>query len=92
MLRAAERDHDERDLESLEEHALERDGEGVPVDRAGTPRACSAASTLFFEDLFFVVQRLQPAGAQDRLAQPLQTEHQQQRADDESQRVDRESS
>src|SRR5262249_36805898 len=31
-LRAAEREDDERDLEALEQHALERDGEPVPID------------------------------------------------------------
>ena len=40
-------------------------------------------------DGFLVVQRLQAARAQDRLAQPLQPEHQQDRADDQAQRVDR---
>ena len=37
----------------------------------------------------FVVQRLVPARPQDRLAQPLQPECQQERADDEAQRADR---
>ena len=42
-----------------------------------------------FVDRFLVVQRLQAARAQDRLAQPLQSEDQQHRAHDEPQRVDR---
>ena len=42
-LRAAERHDDERDLEALEEHALERDGERVPVVRAAARRARAAA-------------------------------------------------
>ena len=41
------------------------------------------------EDRLLVVQRLEAACAQDRLAQPLQSEHQQQAADDEAQHIDR---
>ena len=37
---------------------------------------------LFLEDLRLVVQRLVAAGPQDRLAQPLQPEHEKQRSDD----------
>ena len=44
---------------------------------------------LLAEDRVLVVQRLVAARAQDRLAQPLQSEHEQQRAHDESQHVDR---
>ena len=48
--------------------------------RRARGRRCSVA-----EDLLLVVQRLEPRGAQDRLAQPLQAEDQQQRADDQLQ-------
>ena len=41
------------------------------------------------EDRVLVVQRLVAARAQDRLAQPLQSEHEQERADDEPKRVQR---
>ena len=41
------------------------------------------------EDRVLVVQRLEAARAQDRLAQPLQPEREQQAADDEAQHVDR---
>ena len=41
------------------------------------------------ERLVLVVQILEAARAQDRLAQPLQPEREQQRADDEAKRVDR---
>ena len=56
--------------------------------RGRSPFARSARD-LGLVDRVLVVQRLQPARAQDRLAQPLQTEDQQHRADDEPQRVDR---
>src|SRR5207249_464390 len=41
------------------------------------------------KDLVLVVERLVAAGAQDRLAQPLQTEDEQQGADEEPQGIDR---
>ena len=53
--------------------------------RRGAPASCELAR----EDRLLVVQRLEAAGAQDRLAQPLQAEGEQQRADDEAQGVDR---
>ena len=51
--------------------------------RRGRPLALSR------ERLVLVVQRLVAARAQNRLAQPLQPEDEQERADDEPQRVDR---
>jgi hypothetical protein len=41
-------------------------------------------------DRVLVVQRFEAARAQDRLAEPLQTEDQQQGSDEQPQRVDRE--
>ena len=59
------------------------------------PRRCSApaaaaCSRSARERRVLVVQRLVAARAQNRLAQPLQTEDEQQRADDEAERLDRE--
>ena len=89
-LRAPERDHDEGDLEALEQHALERDREPVPVhpERARLFAAAAASLALRAKDLLLVVQRLVAARAQDRLPQPLQPEAEQERADDEPERVD----
>jgi hypothetical protein len=49
----------------------------------------AAARALLAVGLVLVVQRFEAARPQDRLAQPLQPEREQQRADDEAQRVDR---
>ena len=81
-----EGDDDEDDLEALEEDPLEADHEGEPVEPeaalvAGGPRGLDLRA----ERVLLVVQGLQAGGAQDRLAQPLQPEDQQQRADDELQ-------
>ena len=79
-LRAAEREDDERDLEPLEQHALEREREAVPVEARALLVPCGARlRQLAREDRRLVVQRLVAARAQDRLAQPLQPEHEQQR-------------
>ena len=89
-LRAAERDHDEDDLEPLEQHALERDGERVPVEaETSFVPGRRGLLALLAERLVLVVQILEAARAEDRLAQPLQSEREQQRADDEAERVDR---
>ena len=85
---------DERDLEPLEEDALECERE-ASTSRA--PARCSRTARRSLprargEDGVLVVQRLVAARAQDRLAQPLQPEDQQQRPDDEPKRVDREQS
>src|SRR5204862_63633 len=79
-----------RDLEALEQHALEREREAVPVE----PRALLVRSRLRLRDLaredrILVVEGLVAARAQDRLAQPLQPEREQQRADEEAERRDR---
>ncbi len=86
----AEGDDDEGDLEALEEHALEGDGERVPIHlpRAGE-RDGAGLPALTRERLRFVVQRLVAGGAEDRLAQPLQAESEQQGPHDEPQRPDR---
>ena len=89
-LGASEGHDDERDLEALEQHPLERDGERVPVHsrrRFASRGACLCALALECDTL--VVERQVAARAQDRLAEPLQTERQQQRTDDEAERVDR---
>ena len=82
VLRAAEGEDDEGDLEALEQDALERDGERVPVDAArgvARPRLPLAARA---EGRGLVVQGHVAGRAQDRLAQPLQPEGEQQRADE----------
>ena len=89
---APKRDDDEGDLEALEQDALERDRERVPVEPGRSARpAARGLLALLAEGLLLVVQRLVAARAQDRLAQPLQPEDEQQRADDQPQRVDRDS-
>ena len=87
-LSAPERHHDEGDLEALEEHTLEGDGERVPVVTGFAARGAQQRD-LGLVDRLFVVHGLEPAGAQDRLPQPLQTEQEQQGADDEPHRIDR---
>ena len=78
----AERDHDERDLEPFEEHALEREGEAVRVDAAPALRAGVARGReLAGEDRGLVVEGFVAAGAEDRLPQPLEAEDQEQAAD-----------
>src|SRR6266568_84200 len=78
----AEADDDQRDFEALEQHTLERQDERGPVhamagDAVGGrgPRA-HAAETV-------------GADSADPLAEPLQAEHQEQRADRKPQRADR---
>ena len=55
----------------------------------GRRRGAARGVELAREDRVLVVQRLEAAGAQDRLAQPLQAEDEQQAADDEAQHVER---
>ena len=88
-LRAAKGHDDERHFEAFEEDPLERDRERVPVV-AGFGSSGLELGHLGPIDRILVVQSLQAAGSEDRLAQPLEPEEQEQRADDESQRVDRE--
>ena len=89
-LRAPERQDDERNFEPFEQHPLERHGECVPVEACTRfVSGCARFGDLVRECLLFVVQRLVPARAQDCFPQPLQTEHEQQSADDKAQRVDR---
>ena len=54
--------------------------------RASTASACVASSRV---DPVLVTDSLEPARAQNRLPQPLQPEHEQQRSDYDTQRVDR---
>ena len=78
------------DLEPLEQHALEGDGERVPVDPvAGALAGRRGRALLLPERLGLVVLGLEAARAEDRLAQPLEPEDEQQAADDEPQRLDR---
>ena len=58
-------------------------------------QSCDAVPSLVFqgrhlgaEDRVLVVQRLEPAGAEDRLAQPLEAEDEQDGPDDDAERVD----
>ena len=89
-LGAPERDHDEDDLEALEQDSLERDGEPVPVQRRSPVRSSRRGQVaLPPKRLILVVQRLVAARAQDRFPQPLEPEHEKQRADDEPQGIDR---
>jgi len=87
LVNRAEADDDQHHFGALEEDALEGDDEGDPVQAepalvAGRARGLA----LFAERLVLVVQRLEARRAQDRLAQPLQAEDQQQGADHELQR------
>ncbi len=84
---AAERQRDEDHLEAFEQHALERERERVGVGhQAESPgRGRFRRRQLLAVDRVLVVQVLVPAGPQDRLAQPLQAEDQQQRADEQPQ-------
>jgi hypothetical protein len=50
---------------------------------------CPGRGDLLLEDLFLVVKRLEAGAPQNRLAQPLQAEDQEQPTDDQSQGVDR---
>ena len=74
--------------------ALNETVKRVPVElcRRSTPRGVRRACLLPFagESLPLVVQRLVAACAQDRLAQPLEAEREQQETDDQAQRLDRE--
>ena len=84
---AAEGHHDEGHLQALQEDALEGDGEAWPVHRRGCRLAgLPQRRHLRRVDRLLVVQRLEAGGAQDRLAQPLQAEDEQQRADHQAQR------
>jgi len=89
MFVGSERDDDERHLESFQQDALEADREAVAVDTswltARRPRRCKLCG----EDCILVVQCLEPACAQDRLAQPLQPKDKQQPAHDKAQNIDR---
>ena len=83
----AEGDDDEHHLDALEEHPLERDDKREPVEAVArlvvrAPRRLG----LFSKLVLLVVQRLQARRAEDRLAQPLQPEDQQERSDPELQR------
>lgn len=64
-------------------------GEVKGVDPRGVPSGGAQRSKLRGENRVLVVQGLEPARAQDRLAHPLQPEHQEQPADDEPEDVDR---
>ena len=60
-LRGAEREHDERDLEALEEDALERERERVPVEAArSVAGALRAPSSSRAKIAILVVERLEP--------------------------------
>src|SRR5205814_890742 len=74
----------------LEQHALEGEREPVPVDsRPLDVRGALGFGELPREDRVLVVQGLVPARTQDRLAQPLQAEDEQERADDDPQPAER---
>ncbi len=78
-LRAAEREDDEHDLEPLEQDALEREDEAVPVEAGALDvRRSLRVGELAREDRVLVVQRFEPARAEDRLPQPLQPEDEEQ--------------
>ena len=86
-----ERDHDEDDLDALQEDAFEGDDEREPVEAIALLVARrSRGFRLLAELLLLVVHRLQPRGAEDRLAQPLEAEDEQQAADDELEQALRE--
>ena len=81
-----ERDHDEHDLDALKEYALERHHEAEPVQpQPPLPGRGPAGGRLLPELVVLVVTCLEPRGPQDRLAQPLQPEDQQQNPHDQLQ-------
>ena len=83
----AERDHDEDDLDPLEEHALERDDEGEPVQaEPALGRRLPGGRRRGAELLLLVVQALEAARAQHRLAQPLEAEDEHQPTDQQLER------
>src|SRR4029077_5898675 len=85
----AEAHHDEGDLEALEEDALEGDREADPVDPGrGHRRLLAERRDLARVDCLLVVLRLPPAGAEDRLRQPLEAVDDEEAADEEAQRTD----
>ena len=72
---------------ALEEHPLERDDEREPVEPESSVLARPGGGlALLAKRLRLVVHRLEPGRAEDRLAQPLQPEDEEQRADRELQR------
>ena len=77
-----EGDDDEDDLQALEEDALEGHDEAEPVEaEVALGPGGPAGLELLAVDLVLVVESLQPRRAEDRLAQPLEPEDQQQRPD-----------
>ena len=95
VLGRAEADDDQHHLHALEEDAFERHREpdtvAALVRLLPTVPSCIRAELghRLGVDLVLVVHGLVAAGAQDRLAQPRQAEHQEQRPHDHPQRVDR---
>ncbi len=68
---------DESDLEAFEQHPFERDDEGVPVDPGPVAGGSPCGAFALGKGRIFVAQCLETAGTQDRLAEPLQAEDEQ---------------
>ncbi len=79
---SAQRDHDEDDLQALEEDAVERGDRPHRVDPVlDQATMLEEVAPLRFEDGSLVVQRLEPARAKHGLVEPLEPEEQQEDAD-----------
>ena len=83
----AERDDDEGDLGALEEHRFVRDDHPDPVPFGLRQTLRPELGDLAPVDLLLIVQRDDPREAQDRLAEPTQSEEEEQRPDDAEQQV-----
>ena len=78
----ANRDDNEHDLDPLQQHGLEGGRAGDPVQPVRPPLwGFGQCARLAREGGVLVVQSDDSDGAQDRLAQPAQAEHEQQDAD-----------
>ncbi len=81
-----DRDHDEDDFQPLEQDRLEAREPGEPVEARAVLAQLSGAGG---KRRRFVVQRDDSRRAQDRLAQPAHAEEQQKDADDQLQKMER---
>ena len=94
VLGRTEADHDQHHFGALEEHPLEGDGESDGVAALGGATGTGVGVLVELGhglgvDRVLVVQGLVAARTQDGLAEPVQPEDQEERANDDAQRVDR---
>jgi hypothetical protein len=93
VLVGPEGQHDEDHLQALQHNALEGHRERIGIQTGPQPTQHAGAAgrgPLLLERRELVMQRLEAAGAQDRLAQPLQAEDEQQAAHHHAQDAERE--